>query len=160
MSEGTTLVNEEVVVEGELNKYMTFLCDGDYYGFGISHVTEITAMQPITEVPETEHFIKGLINLRGKIIPVIDVRARLGKDLAEYNDRTCIIVATVGEEMIGLIVDEIAEVVSLAPKDIVDPPSTDLGSQNNRFLSGIGKVGSQVKLLLDLNNLLYYGYYE
>ena len=122
--------------------------------FEINHVQEIVGMQRITEVPEVAHYIKGLINLRGKIIPVIDVRLRFGKEPLEYNDRTCVIVITVNKVVVGLIVDTIADVVNIAEENIVPPPHMVNNNGAQRFVYGIGKIGDEVKLLIDPANLI------
>ena len=93
------------------NKYVTFRTEKEYFGLKIEYVNEIVVYQEITQVPETPDYIKGLINLRGKIIPVMDVRTRFKMEPKEYNDRTCIIVVKLQEMVIGLIVEQIAEVV-------------------------------------------------
>lgn len=157
MAEESILMTQEIDKDEDTQKgkYMTFMCGNEYYGVSISYVDEITSIQRITSVPETEAYIKGLINLRGKIVPVIDVRLRFGKEALEYNDRTCIIVVTVEETMVGLIVDTIAEVVNISDEDICDPPKTGHLDQRNRYIFGIGKVGKDVKLLIDLKKLLY-----
>lgn len=135
-------------------KYMTFKSGDETYGLGISYVNEIIGIQAITEIPETENYIKGLINLRGKIIPVVDVRLRFRKEPREYNDRTCIIVIDVKSTVIGLVVDTIAEVVTISDNDIVPPPNLGNNAQTNKYVYGIGKVGKDVKLLLDPDKLL------
>jgi len=135
------------------DKFLTFILGNEYYGIEIKHVTEIVGMQPITEVPELPEYIRGIINLRGKIIPVMDVRLRFKKTLREYNDRTCIIVIDIKEIAIGLIIDSVSEVISIPEGDIVFPPGASQGL-NNRYIKGIGKVGSDVKLILDCDKLL------
>ncbi len=110
-------------------------------------------MQPITEVPELPEYIRGIINLRGKIIPVMDVRLRFKKQLREYNDRTCIIVIDIKDIAIGLIIDSVSEVMSIPEADIVAPPGANQGL-TNRYIKGIGKVGNDVKLILDCDKLL------
>ena len=137
------------------DRYMTFKCGDEYYGIGISYVEEITAIQPITEVPEMENFVKGLINLRGKIVPVIDVRLRFGKDEIPYNDRTCIMVINVKDTKIGLIIDSIAEVVTIPEAEVVPPPNMGGGTGADRFVYGIGKIGEDVKLLINPTKLIY-----
>ena len=132
---------------------MTFLCDKECYGIEINHVQEIVGMQRITEVPEVAHYIKGLINLRGKVIPVIDMRLRFGKEFREYNDRTCIIVITVQSIVVGLIVDTIAEVVTIAEEDVLAPPGIGT-SHESHFVYGIGKVGEKVTLLISAEKLI------
>ena len=139
----------------EKGKYMTFKSGNEYFGLGIQYVNEIIQIQEITAIPETENYIKGLINLRGKIIPVIDVRLRFGQEAFEYNDRTCIIVLQVNSTMVGLIVEKIADVVEIKDNDILPPPTISRTDQVNRkYIYGIGKVGDTVKLLLDPDKLL------
>jgi len=133
-------------------KFLTFMLGTEEYGIEIKYVTEIINLQPITVVPEVPAYMKGIINLRGTIIPVMDVRLRFQKEPREYNDRTCIIVIHFGDVTIGLIVDSVAEVLNIADGDIVDPPNMNQTSQ--RYIRGIGKVNGQVKLLLDCSMLL------
>ncbi len=151
-------IREEILDEEDEDtqkgKYMTFKSGDETYGLGISYVSEIIGIQQITVIPETEEYIKGLINLRGKIIPVVDVRIRFKKEPKEYNDRTCIIVIEVKGLMIGLIVDTIAEVVTIGDEDIVPPPSLGANAHANKYVYGIGKVGDEVKLLLDPDKLI------
>ncbi|MCH5272915.1 MAG: purine-binding chemotaxis protein CheW [Lachnospiraceae bacterium] len=136
-------------------KYMTFKSGNEYFGLKIQYVNQIIGFQTITEIPETEDYIKGLINLRGKIIPVIDVRLRFKQKPFEYNDRTCIIVIDVKSTMVGLIVEKIAEVVEIPEENILPPPSIGKADKShNKYVYGIGKVGDSVKLLLDIDKLL------
>lgn len=138
------------------DKYLTFSIGKEFYGIEIRHVTEIIGIQAYTEVPELPAYIRGIINLRGKIIPVMDVRLRFGKEFLEYNDRTCIIVIDIGDLPIGLIVDAVSEVITIPEQDIVAPPQMNR-SFSNRFIRQIGKVGSDVKLILDCEKLLAEG---
>ncbi len=118
-------------------------------------MNEIIGFQDITPVPETENYIMGLINLRGKIIPVIDVHIRFNREPFEYNDRTCIIVVDVKSTLVGLIVEKIAEVVEIQDENILPPPSISrVDRSQNKYVYGIGKVGDSVKLLLDPERLL------
>ena len=136
-------------------KYMTFKSGEEYYGLKIQYVNEIIGFQEITPVPETEDYIMGLINLRGKIIPVIDVHRRFNQEPFEYDDRTCIIVVDVKSTVVGLIVEKIAEVVEIQEENILPPPSISrVDRGQNKYLYGIGKVGDTVKLLLDPERLL------
>lgn len=142
-------------INTQQNKYVTFRSGNEYFGLKIEYVNEIIVFQEITQMPETEDYIKGLINLRGKIIPVIDVRIRFKQEPAEYNDRTCIIIINVKDTVVGLIVERIAEVVEIAEEDVLEPPS--LGDEDrisNRYIYGVGKVGEKVKLLLDPDKLI------
>lgn len=147
----------DVIVEDEIQKeqYMTFKCSDEIYGISIKYVNEIIGLSQITKVPETQDYLIGLINLRGKIIPVIDVRIRFGKEPLEYNDRTCVIVIDVKSTVIGLIVDAIDEVAAFAENEITPPPSvSDLAMQAKKYVFGIGRVNGEVKLLLDLDKLI------
>lgn len=143
--------------EKQRNKYVTFKSGNEYFGLKIEYVNEIIVYQEITEIPESEEYIKGLINLRGKIIPVIDVRIRFKQEAMEYTDRTCIIIVNVNDTVVGLIVEKIAEVVEIKEEDILPPPSVVIGGEDklqNRYVYAIGKVGNSVKLLLDPDRLL------
>lgn len=136
-------------------KYVTFVSGQECYGIKIDYVNEIIVNQEITKVPETSEYIKGLINLRGKIIPVIDVRLRFKQEPIPYNDRTCIVVISVGTTVVGLIVEKIAEVVEITEEDILPAPTVGTNDKNeNAFVCGVGKVKDTVKLLLDPEKLL------
>ena len=144
--------NEHDTTKG---KYMTFKSGNEYFGLKIQYVNEIIQFQAITAIPETEDYIKGLINLRGKVIPVIDVRLRFKQQPFEYNDRTCIIVINVKSTVVGLIVEKIAEVVEIKDENILPPPSIGrMDRAQQKYVYGIGKVGDSVKLLLDPDKLL------
>lgn len=142
----------EMIEDTQKGKFFIFCMGNDFYGIEIKYVTEIIGLQPITEIPEMPEYIKGIINLRGKIIPVMDVRLRFRKPFREYNDRTCIVVIEILEVSIGLIVDSVSEVISIPDEEIVAPPT--MAKEGNRYIKGIGKVGSDVKLLLDSDKLL------
>jgi Chemotaxis signal transduction protein len=144
---------EEMEEDTQKGRFLTFALGKETYGIEIKYVTEIIGIQPITELPDLSEYIRGIINLRGKIIPVMDVRLRFKKNYEEYNDRTCIIVIEINELSIGLIVDSVAEVLSIGEQDIIDPPQMNRGN-SNRFIKSIGKVGNEVKLLLDCEKLL------
>ena len=136
-------------------KYVTFKSGSEYFGIKIEYVNEIIVYQEITEIPETEDYIKGLINLRGKIIPVVDARIRFRQEPFEYNDRTCIIVLNVKNLVVGLIVEKIAEVVEITEGNIVPNPKIGKADKSqNKYVYGIGRVGDKVKLLLDPEKLL------
>ncbi|MHB8064857.1 MAG: chemotaxis protein CheW [Ruminiclostridium sp.] len=144
-----TLQMEE---DTQKDKFLTFSIGKEDYGIEIRYVTEIIGIQTITEIPELPDYVKGIINLRGKIIPVMDVRLRFKKVPIPYNDRTCVIVVDIKDISIGLIVDSVSEVLSVAEQEIVPPPEMNKGS--NRYIKGIGKVGNEVKLILDCDKLL------
>lgn len=135
--------------------YMTFKSGNEYFGMKIQYVNEIIPYQAITAIPETENYIKGLINLRGKIIPVIDISLRFKQEPFEYNDRTCIMVISVQSTVVGLIIEKIAEVVEIQEQNILPPPSIGKSDKaQNKYVYGIGKVGDSVKLLLDPEKLI------
>lgn len=141
--------------DAQKGMYMTFKSGNEYYGLKIQYVSEIIQFQAITAIPETEDYIKGLINLRGKVIPVIDVRLRFRQQPFEYDDRTCIIVINVKSMLVGLIVEKIAEVVDIHEGNILPPPTIGRTEKvQNKYVYGIGKVGDSVKLLLDPDKLL------
>ncbi len=145
--------NETEQEDTQKGKFLTFALNDEFYGIEIKHVTEIIGIQQIVELPELPVYFRGIINLRGKIIPVMDVRLRFNKEFREYNERTCIIVIDIKEVSMGLIVDSVSEVISIPEDDIVPPP--EVSKQSNRYIYGIGKVGHEVKLLLDCEKLLY-----
>ena len=144
--------NEE---DTQKDKYLIFSIGKQYYGIEIKYVIEIIGIEPITEVPELADYIKGVINLRGKIIPVMDVRIKFKKEEKEYDDRTCIIVVEIGSICIGLIIDRVLEVVSINENNISPPPNTSSNKENsNKYIKGIGKIQNEVRLLIDCYKLL------
>lgn len=136
------------------NKYLTFKIDDEEYGIDICYVLEILTVCAITWVPENPSYLKGIINLRGSIVPVIDVRLRFNKPEKEYDDLTCIIVIEYGEYTVGLIVDTVYEVLHIPEEQVSLPPNAKLKYQN-KFIKGIGKVSNEVQLLLDLDKFLF-----
>lgn len=136
------------------NKYLTFFLDGEVFGIDICNVLEIISVSAITWIPENPESIKGIINLRGSIIPVIDVRIRFNKQERPYDELTCIIVIEYKDNNIGLIVDTVNEVVHIPEHLISLPPNAKLKYQN-KFIKGIGKVDNEVQLLLDLDKFLF-----
>lgn len=143
----------EMEEDTQKGKFLTFSLGKEDYGIDIKYVTEIIGIQAITEVPEMPEYIKGIINLRGKIIPVMDVRLRFKKEPREYNDRTCIVVIDIREISVGLVIDGVSEVLNIPEQDIVPPPQLSK-DYHQRYIKGIGKVGGGVKLLLDCDRLL------
>jgi len=135
------------------DKFLTFTVGKEDYGLEIYHVTEIIGIQNITEVPDMPAYVKGVINLRGKVIPVMDVRRRFKFEDRDYDDRTCIIVVNINETSLGLVVDTVKEVSDI-PESQIDPPP-DIGEGNRQFfIKGLGKVEEEVKILLDAEKLL------
>lgn len=153
MTEVLEEMNGMEMEDTQKGKYLTFHLGKEVFGIEIRFVTEIIGMQPISEVPEVPEFVKGIINLRGKIIPLIDVRLKFKKEAMEYNDRTCIIVIDILDTSVGLIVDQVAEVLSIEDENIVPPPDYRTGF-HNKYIKSIGRVGEDVKLILDCEKLL------
>ncbi len=135
------------------DKYLTFTVGTEDYGIEISHVTEIIGIQKITDVPDMPPYIKGVINLRGKVIPVIDVRLRFRMPEREYDDRTCTVVVNVNGTPVGLVVDTVKEVVDIPENQIELPPEV-AESSTQRYIKGLGKIGEEVKILLDVERLV------
>lgn len=135
------------------DKYLVFHLAGEDYGIDIAYVTEIIGIQKITEVPDMPEFIKGVINLRGKVIPVMDVRERFGFEPVAYNERTCIIVVDMKDMAVGLVVDQVQEVLDIPEGSIEPAPSTGKNDRSD-YVSGMGKIGEDVKILLDCQCLL------
>lgn len=151
MSEARSEVfEEEDTLQG---KFLTFPLGAEDYGIEIKFVTEIVGIQAITPIPSIPEYIKGIINLRGKIIPVMDVRLRFKKEPRAYNDRTCIIVIDIKEVTIGLIVDSVSEVISIPDENIIEPPYVNK-NVHNKFIENIAKINNAVKLILDCDKLL------
>lgn len=145
----------EPVQESHAGKYVTFKSGNEYFAIKIKYVNEIIVYQEITAIPESVDFLKGLINLRGKIIPVIDVRLRFKQPEIPYTDRTCIIIVNYNGSVVGLIVEKIAEVVELVDENIIPSPTFGKADKSqNKYVYAIGKVGESVKLLLDPDKLL------
>lgn len=144
---------DEEDIDSLKDKYLVFTLSNEFYCIEINYVTEITGFQKITEVPDSAYFIKGIINLRGKILPVIDVRLRFNFEPKEYTDRTCIIICTYNDVNVGLIVDSVSEVAVILPDQIEPPPSTNKINKSH-FLTGMGKTSDGVKMIIKLKSLL------
>jgi purine-binding chemotaxis protein CheW len=138
-------------------KYLTFSLAGEEYGIGILKVKEIIGMMPITTVPRAPASVKGVINLRGKVIPVMDLRLKFGMEETAYTERTCIIVAeTKGESgvlLIGIVVDSVSEVLNIRGADIEETPA--FGARMNMdYILGMAKSNGGVKILLNIDRVL------
>ena len=137
-------------------KLLTFSLGGEGYGVSILKVKEIIGMLDITSVPRTPDFIKGVINLRGKIIPVMDLRIKFGMDEQTYNERTCIIVVEIelkgNQRLIGVVVDMVSEVVNILASDIEPPPEYGSKVEHN-YILGIGKIKDRVVIIVDINEI-------
>ena len=135
-------------------RYLTFTLEENIYGLPIRFVTEIIGVQVATNVPETPDYVKGIINLRGRIIPLIDVRLKFGKEEIPYDERTCIIVIDVNAVAVGLIVDKVDDVLTLEDDQIALPPTGRSVGFESRYIEGIGKMNDTVLLLLDAEKIL------
>jgi purine-binding chemotaxis protein CheW len=158
MADQTKVMDQAVqAMADKEGKYLTFSLAGEEYGIGILKVKEIIGMMPITVVPQTPAYIKGVINLRGKVIPVIDLRLKFSMAAAEFTERTCIIVveiAAVGRTILmGIVVDSVSEVLNIKAADIEATPSfgTRLDTQ---YILGMAKSGGSIKILLDIDKIL------
>jgi purine-binding chemotaxis protein CheW len=140
-------------VKNRSGKYLTFCLDEEEYGLEILKVREIIGMMAITSVPRTPDCIKGVINLRGKVIPVIDLRLKFNMNEVERTEETCIIVVDVGNVEVGVIVDRVSEVRDIDNKDIDDPPSFGT-TVDASFILGMGKAEGRVTILLDITRVL------
>jgi purine-binding chemotaxis protein CheW len=138
-------------------KYLTFTLAGEEYGIGILKVKEIIGMMTITMVPQTPSFVKGVINLRGKVIPVVDLRLKFGMPAMDYTERTCIIVVEIGKNsdrlLIGIVVDSVSEVLNIKEGDIEDTPNFGSRLQTD-YILGMAKTGGGIKILLDIDRVL------
>ena len=139
--------------DAQKDKFLTFKIADEEFAIPIEHVIEIVGIQKITEVPDMPDFVKGVINLRGKVIPVMDVRLRFHLPSVAYDDRTCVVVVSVGNVTIGLVVDTVSEVVSI-PESNISPPPRFSSATSGRYVSGMGKIGDAVKIIIDAEKLL------
>lgn len=136
-----------------MSQYLTFIIDEDYYGIDISSVIEIIGMQKITQMPQQPDYVNGVINLRGRIIPTIDIRIRFKKQKIAYDERTCIVVVDVKDTMIGFIVDRVDEVMTIAPENISEPPRFNQDFKG-RYVQGIAKIEEKIIMILESGLLL------
>jgi purine-binding chemotaxis protein CheW len=154
----TSPTTQPTVRTGAANKYLTFLLGTEEYGLEILKVREIIGWMDITPVPRTPPYISGVINLRGQVIPVVDLRRKLRMPAIARTQLTCIVVVEIQGRsdrklLIGVIVDQVSEVLSIAPDAIEEAPG--FGTEvDTDFILGIAKVGKQVKILLDINKVL------
>jgi purine-binding chemotaxis protein CheW len=145
--------NQSVNVDSRAGKYLTFFLASEEYGVEILKVQEIIGRMPITPVPLTSKYIRGVINLRGKIHPIMDLKIKFGMDETQITDETCIIVIKTSTLMMGVLVDKVSEVVNVASGDIEDTPSFG-ADVNPEYLLGVGKTGGRIRLLLDIEKVI------
>lgn len=158
MTELTKTMDQAVkVMTDREGKYLTFTMADEEYGVGILKIKEIIGMMAITTVPQTPEFVKGVINLRGKVIPVVDLRLKFGMDSIDYTDRTCIIVVEIeGSSVavqIGVVVDSVSEVLNIKGDDIEETPTFGARLNTDNIL-GMAKLEGGVKILLDIDRVL------
>ena len=158
MADARQIMDQAIkVMSDKGGKYLSFSLAGEEYGISILKIKEIIGMMPITVVPQTPSFVKGVINLRGKVIPIIDLRTRFGMPVAEYTDRTCIIVVEIEGTgttiFIGIVVDSVSEVLNIRAENIEPAPKfgTDI---ETGYILGMAKMEGGVKILLDIDKVL------
>ena len=158
MAKQTEAIDQAVkVLTDREGKYLTFTLADEEYGIGILKIKELIGMMPITSIPRTPEFVKGVINLRGKVIPVMDLRLRFGMDSIDYTERTCIIVVEIegqtGTVMIGIVVDSVSEVLHIKGEEIEDTPTFGASLETD-YIYGMAKMEEGVKILLDIDRVL------
>ena len=134
-------------------RFLTFQVGKEMYGIEIRYVIEIAGLQPVTEMPEMPEHIKGIINLRGKIIPIMDVRLRFKMPAREYDDRTCIIIIDMKGIIIGLIIDSVSDVLTIKEDEIMKKPEMS-SKEGCGYVKNIGRINNEVILLIDCEQLL------
>ncbi len=158
MAESIETMNQAVkAMTDQEGKYLTFILAKEEYGISILKIKEIIGMMPITTIPRTPEFVKGVINLRGKVIPVMDLRLKFGMPPMDYSDRTCIVVVEIrgisDHILVGCVVDAVSEVFNIKSIDIEDTPNfgTNLDAT---YILGMAKIEGGVKILLDIDQVL------
>ncbi len=148
----TLIIEEEDTMK---DRDLTFEIDNEEYGVEVRHISSIISIKDvrITQIPQTPNYVKGIMNLRGDILPIVDVRLRFMKAEREYDELTCVVVIIYNDSLMGLIVDTIHEVTDLPEENIAPPPSAKL-NYYNQFITSLGRVDERVILLLDLDRLL------
>ena len=157
MENGLTAGQEKRSTQNREGKYLTFMLAGEEYGISILKVKEIIGLMAITMVPQTPGYVKGVINLRGKVIPVVDLRLKFGMPAMDYTERTCIIVVEIRADaasiLIGIVVDAVSEVLNIKAGDIEETPNFGSRLQTD-YILGMAKAGEGIKILLDIDRVL------
>ncbi len=158
MTDETKTMDQAIkAINIKTGKYLTFSLADEEYGIGILKVKEIIGMMPITSVPRTPEFVKGVINLRGKVIPVVDLRLKFSLEPIPYSERTCIIVVEIESKaetvLIGIVVDAVSEVLNIKEEEIEETPTFGT-SLNTDYILGMAKMEGGVKILLDIDKVL------
>jgi len=147
------MVDDDEDIQSQ-NKYLLFNLGNEVFGLEIGSIIQIVEMQKITEVPDMPPYIRGVINQRGKVIPLMDLRVRFAMDERAYDDRNCVIIVSVHNSFIGLIVDTVAEVHDIDDRDIDPSPVFKKSTLKEKYISGLGKIGDDVKILLDVEKII------
>lgn len=148
------IVTVDYMSDDLAGKYLTFYIADNVYGVELMHVIEIISIQSITRVPNVPNYVKGIINLRGKIAPVIDIRLKFKLEERAYDERTCIIVVSIDNAQVGLIVDSVSEVTVIDSANL--SAVTEINRiNNNKFLKSIGRIGSKLILNIDCEKIFH-----
>jgi len=148
--------NANTVADGEVLQLVTFHVGNEEFGVDILDVREINRMMEITRVPHAPEFVEGVINLRGQVIPVVDVRTRFHLDAVEHDKNTRIVVVELGDKVVGFLVDSVSEVLRI-PRALVEPPPPIVGSIDSQYIQGVVKLDDRLLILLNLQKLLNSG---
>jgi len=148
------LTDDDDNEDTQANKYLFFKIGKESYGVGIRYVIEIIELQTISMVPDLPDYVKGVINLRGKVIPIVDLRLRFDMEERAYDNRTCIIITEVDHILVGCLVDTVEEVMEIFEKNIEPPPKFKTVSGRDQYISGMGKVGEAIKILIDVEKIV------
>lgn len=149
----TATIDHAAGFAADSDQFLTFMVEGEEYGIEILRVQEIKGFTKVRPIPNAPKYIKGAMNLRGTVIPIVDLRSRFGMQEAEYNQFTVIIVVSVGKKIIGVVVDAVSDVLNI-PKEQVDETPDVGGDVDTSFFQGMGKVGEKLVLLLNIERLL------
>jgi len=149
----TAVMDGAVGFAADSDQFLTFTIQDEEYGIEILRVQEIKGFSRIRPIPNAPHYIKGVINLRGTVVPVLDLRARFGMPETEYNQFSVIIVVSVGSKDVGLVVDAVSDVLNIAKEQVEETPEL-AGDVDTSFFHGMGKVGEKLVLLLNIDKLV------
>ena len=153
-SQDELLTDDDENEDTQANKYLFFRIGKESYGIGIRYVIEIIELQTISLVPDLPDYVKGVINLRGRVIPIVDLRLRFDMEERAYDNRTCIIITEVDHILVGCLVDTVEEVMEILEKNIEPPPKFKTISGRDQYISGMGKVGDAIKILIDVEKIV------
>jgi purine-binding chemotaxis protein CheW len=154
MSDIDLMVDDDEDVEQQADKFLMFKLGEEEYGIDITRITAIEELPQITAIPDMPNFVKGVINLRGKVIPAVDLRLRFGIEEKDYDDRTCIVIVSLENSTVGLIVDIVSEVHEIGKEDIGPPPAFKNKSGKEQYIAGLAKNGEEVKIILNVHRII------